>query len=179
MSRIGKMPIVIPKGVEIELHDSNMVTVKGPLGSLTCQINEDITVKVENPVITLKRSGDSHFQKALHGLTRSLLRNMVKGVSEGFSKRLEIVGVGYRAQLQEKRLVMNLGYSHPVVMNPPVGITVELPTPTQIVVKGADKQLVGEFASQIRQKRKPEPYLGKGIKYADETIRRKEGKKGA
>ncbi|MFO7635969.1 MAG: 50S ribosomal protein L6 [Clostridia bacterium] len=179
MSRIGKMPVEIPKGVEIKVDEGNLVTVKGPLGTLTQQLCQEMTIIMENGAYVVKRPSESNAHKALHGLTRSLLNNMVSGVSEGFSKKLEINGVGYRAQVQGTKLMMTLGYSHPVEMEFPEGITVELPTQTQIIVKGPDKQAVGEFAAKIRAKRKPEPYLGKGIKYADEIIKRKEGKKGA
>ncbi len=179
MSRIGKMPIEIPKGVDIKIEDGNTVTVKGPKGALTQKFSTDMTIKIEDGQIVIKRPSDLKRHKAFHGLTRSLINNMVIGVSEGFKKELEINGVGYRAQLQGKTLVLSLGYSHPVEMIPPEGITIELPTQTKIIVSGYDKQAVGEFAATIRSKKKPEPYLGKGIKYAGERIRRKEGKTGA
>ena len=179
MSRIGKMPIVIPKGVDVKIEDGNTVTVKGPKGSLTQKFSTDMTIKIEDGNVIIDRPSDLKRHKAFHGLTRSLLNNMVIGVFEGFKKELEINGVGYRAAIQGKTLVLSLGYSHPVEMPLPEGITIELPTQTKIIVHGYDKQAVGEFAAKIRSKRKPEPYLGKGIKYADERIRRKEGKTGA
>jgi large subunit ribosomal protein L6 len=179
MSRIGKMPIEIPKGVDVKIEDGNKVTVKGPKGTLAQKFSPDMTIKIEDGQVVIERPSDLKRHKAFHGLTRSLLNNMVVGVSEGFKKELEINGVGYRAALQGKTLVLSLGYSHPVEMIPPEGITVELPTQTKIIVSGYDKQAVGEFAAKIRSKRKPEPYLGKGVKYADERIRRKEGKTGA
>jgi len=179
MSRIGKMPIVIPKGVDVKIEDGNTVTVKGPKGSLTQKFSTDMTIKIEDGNVIIDRPSDLKRHKAFHGLTRSLLNNMVIGVFEGFKKELEINGVGYRAAIQGKTLVLSLGYSHPVEMLFPEGITIELPTQTKIIVHGYDKQAVGEFAAKIRSKRKPEPYLGKGIKYADERIRRKEGKTGA
>jgi len=179
MSRIGKMPIVVPKGVDIKIEDGNTVTVKGPKGSLTQKFSTDMTIKVEDGQVVIERPSDLKRHKAFHGLTRSLLNNMVVGVSEGFKKDLEINGVGYRAALQGKTLVLSLGYSHPVEMIPPEGITVEVPAQNRITVSGYDKQAVGEFAAKVRAKRKPEPYLGKGVKYADERIRRKEGKTGA
>ena len=179
MSRIGKMPIVIPKGVDVKIEDGNTVTVKGPKGAMTNTFSTDMTIKIEDGQIVIERPSDLKRHKAFHGLTRSLLNNMVIGVSEGFKKELEINGVGYRAALQGKSLVLSLGYSHPVEMVLPEGIAVEVPTQTKIIVSGYDKQAVGEFAAKIRAKRKPEPYLGKGVKYADERIRRKEGKTGA
>lgn len=179
MSRIGKMPIVIPKGVDVKIEAGNKVTVKGPKGAMVNTFSTDMTIKIEDGNIVIERPSDLKRHKAFHGLTRSLLNNMVVGVSEGFKKELEINGVGYRAALQGKTLVLSLGYSHPVEMIPPEGISVELPSQTKIIVSGYDKQAVGEFAAKIRAKRKPEPYLGKGVKYADERIRRKEGKTGA
>ena len=179
MSRIGKMPVVIPKGVDVKIEDGNTVTVKGPKGSLVQKFSTDMTIKIEDGKVIIERPSDLKRHKAFHGLTRSLINNMVLGVNEGFEKKLEINGVGYRAALQGKTLVLSLGYSHPVEMPFPEGITVELPTQTNITVKVYDKQAVGEFAAKIRAKRKPEPYLGKGVKYADERIRRKEGKTGA
>ena len=179
MSRIGKMPIVIPKGVDIKIEDGNTVTVKGSKGQLTQKFSTDMTIKVEDGQVIIERPSDLKRHKAFHGLTRSLINNMVVGVSEGFKKNLEINGVGYRAALQGKTLVLSLGYSHQIEMIPPEGITVEVPAQNRITVSGYDKQAVGEFAAKIRSKRKPEPYLGKGVKYADERIRRKEGKTGA
>jgi len=179
MSRIGKMPIDIPKGVDVKIEEGNKVTVKGPKGTLEQKFDSDMTIRIEDNQVIIERPSDLKRHKAFHGLTRSLLNNMVVGISEGFEKKLEINGVGYRAQLQGTTLVLSLGYSHPIEMKPPEGITVEVPAQTQIIVKGFDKQAVGEFAAEIRAKRKPEPYLGKGVKYADERIRRKEGKTGA
>lgn len=179
MSRIGKMPIDIPKGVDVKIEEGNKVTVKGPKGTMEQTFSSDMLIKIEENQVIIERPSDLKRHKAFHGLTRSLLNNMVVGVSEGFEKKLEINGVGYRAQLQGPNLLLSLGYSHPIEMIPPKGITVEVPAQTQIVVKGYDKQAVGEFAAEIRAKRKPEPYLGKGVKYADEKIRRKEGKTGS
>lgn len=178
MSRIGKMPIVIPAGVEVTVDDANTVTVKGPRGTLTQDVHKNITVSVEGSEILVTRHDDEKENRSLHGLTRSLIANMVKGVTDGFSKTLEVVGVGYRAQMQGKDLVMNLGYSHQVVMSPIDGIEIACPNANTIVVSGNDKQKVGQFAAEVREKRPPEPYKGKGIKYADEHIRRKEGKAG-
>lgn len=179
MSRIGKMPIDIPKGVDVKIESGNKVTVKGPKGTLVQTFNSDMKIKIEENQVIVERPSDLKRHKAFHGLTRSLLNNMVVGVSDGFEKTLEINGVGYRATLQGTTLVLALGYSHPIEMVPPEGVTVEVPAQTKIIVKGYDKQAVGEFAAKIRAKRKPEPYLGKGVKYADERIRRKEGKTGA
>lgn len=178
MSRIGKEPIAIPAGVEVKV-DGNTVTIKGGKGTLTRTIHANMKVAVENNEIKVTRPDDTKQNKELHGLTRSLLNNMVKGVAEGFEKTLEINGVGYRAQKQGNKLVMNLGYSHTVEMEEPEGITVEVPNPNSIIVKGIDNEKVGAFAAEIRTKRLPEPYKGKGIKYSTETIRRKEGKTGA
>ncbi|MBQ6908454.1 MAG: 50S ribosomal protein L6 [Clostridia bacterium] len=178
MSRIGRMPITVPAGVDVKITDDNFVTVKGPKGTLNQKLHPDMIIERDGADIIIKRPSDVKEHRALHGLTRSLLANMVKGVTEGFSKELEVNGVGYRAQLQGKKLVMNLGYSHPVEMEPVDGIEIEVPAPNKIVVKGADKQLVGHIAANIREKRLPEPYKGKGIKYATEHIRRKEGKAG-
>lgn len=179
MSRIGKMPIPIPAGVDVKIEDGNVVTVKGPKGTMTQTFRSEMGIKIEDGQVIVERSGESKSQRAFHGLTRSLLNNMVIGVNEGFEKKLEINGVGYRAQMQGSTLVLNLGYSHPVEMDPPEGVTAETPAQNQIVIKGYDKQAVGEFAAKVRAMRKPEPYLGKGVKYADERIRRKEGKTGA
>lgn len=178
MSRIGKMPITVPAGVEVTVADGNVVTVKGPKGVLQQQLSPVMEIKQEGAVLTVKRPNDEHESKALHGLTRTLLNNMVVGVEKGFSKELEVNGVGYRVQKEGKKLVMNLGYSHPVVMEEPEGITLDAPNPNKIVVSGSDKQKVGQIAAEIRGKRPPEPYKGKGIKYTTETIRRKEGKAG-
>ena len=178
MSRIGKMPIEIPAGVEVKVDGDNVVSVKGPKGTLTQAFRKEITINVEGNEVIITRPNDVKEVRALHGLTRSLIANMVKGVTEGFSKELEINGVGYRAAMQGKTLVMNLGYSHQVEMNPPEGITIEAPTQTKIIISGIDKQKVGQFAANVREKRPPEPYKGKGIKYVEEHIRRKEGKTG-
>ncbi len=175
MSRIGKMPITIPAGVEVKLN-GNTVTVKGPKGELNYTHHADITVAVEGTEITVTRPSDNKEHRAMHGLTRTLIANMVTGVTEGYKKTLDINGVGYRAQKQGNNLVMNLGYSHQVIMPEVPGITIEVPSANQIVISGADKQLVGQFAADVRKKRPPEPYKGKGIKYSDEHIRRKEGK---
>ena len=179
MSRIGRAPVAIPAGVEINVADNNVVTVKGPKGTLTQQFNANMTITVEGNVVTVTRPNDLKETRALHGLTRSLLNNMVVGVTEGFKKTLEVNGVGYRVALEGNKLVMNLGYSHQVIMEAPAGITVEVPNPNQIIISGYDKQLVGQFAANVREKRRPEPYKGKGIKYSDEVIRRKVGKTGA
>ena len=177
MSRIGKKPITIPAGVEVKLNGNN-ITVKGAKGELSYTFNEDITVAVEGNEINVTRPSDVKEHRSLHGLTRTLIANMVTGVSEGYSKTLEINGVGYRAQKQGNNLVMNLGYSHQVIMPEVKGINIEVPSANQIVISGADKQLVGQFAADVRKKRPPEPYKGKGIKYSDEVIRRKVGKTG-
>ena len=178
MSRIGRAPVAIPAGVEVTIGDNNVVTVKGPKGTLTQQFNSNMTITVDGAVATVARPNDLKENRALHGLTRSLLNNMVVGVTEGYKKTLEVNGVGYRVALEGNKLVMNLGYSHQVIMEAPAGITVEVPNPNQIIVSGFDKQLVGQFAANIREKRPPEPYKGKGIKYSDEVIRRKVGKTG-
>ena len=178
MSRIGKLPITVPKGVTVTVSQDNTVTVKGPKGQLSQWVNRDITVHQEGDVLTLNRPTDSKPHKALHGLYRSLVHNMVVGVTDGFSKSLELVGTGYRAQAEGKKLTLNVGYSHPVVFDAPDTISFETPTPNKIVVKGIDKQQVGNLAADIRAVREPEPYLGKGIKYDTERIRRKEGKTG-
>ena len=177
MSRIGRMPIAVPAGVDVKI-DGSTVTVKGPKGTLTGTFNSSITVEQEGAEIKVSRPDDTNRNRALHGLTRTLIANMVTGVHDGFKKELEIVGIGYRAAVQGKDLVLNVGYSHQVVMTPPDGITVEVPAPNSIVINGFDKQLVGQFASEVRGVRPPEPYKGKGIKYKDEVIRRKEGKAG-
>ena len=177
MSRIGKKPIAIPAGVEIKL-DGNTVTVKGPKATLTRTVHPKISVSVEGAELIVTRPDDTNESKALHGLSRSLLANMVEGVSEGFKKELEVNGVGYRAAVQGKKLVLTVGYSHPVEMEVPEGLTVECPSANKIVVSGADKQLVGQFSAEVREKRPPEPYKGKGIRYEGERIIRKEGKAG-
>lgn len=177
MSRIGRMPIAVPAGVDVKI-DGSTVTVKGPKGTLTRTVNSNINVALDNGVITVSRPDDSKENRSLHGLTRTLVANMVHGVSEGFSKELEINGIGYRAAKQGKDLVMNIGYSHQVIVPEVDGITIDVPAPNKIVISGPDKQKVGQFASEVRGKRPPEPYKGKGIKYVDEVIRRKEGKAG-
>ena len=178
MSRIGKLPITVPAGVTVTVDADNLVTVKGPKGTLSQQVNPAITVKQEGNVLTLERPTDSKPHKAMHGLYRSLVNNMVVGVTDGFAKTLEMVGTGYRASVEGKTLTINIGFSHPVVLEAPEGITYETPNQTTIVVKGSNKQQVGSLAADIRAIRKPEPYLGKGIKYQNEHIRRKEGKTG-
>ena len=175
MSRIGKMPVAIPAGVEVKL-DGNHISVKGPKGQLALDFNPEITVEVKDAQIEVTRPSDNKQHRSLHGLTRTLISNMVTGVTDGYSKTLEVNGVGYRAQKQGKDLVMNLGYSHQVIVPEIEGITIDVPAANQIVISGADKQLVGQIAAEIRAKRPPEPYKGKGIKYANEHIRRKEGK---
>jgi len=179
VSRIGRMPIAVPAGVTVTVADGNVVTVKGPKGTLTKELHPDMIIKLEGSELTVSRPSEIKMHKALHGLTRTLLNNMVVGVTEGFEKKLEVNGVGYRAQLQGKKLVMNLGYSHPVEMDPVEGVTIEVPSANEIIIKGIDNQIVGEFAAKVREKRPPEPYKGKGIKYATEHIRRKEGKTGS
>lgn len=178
MSRIGRQPIAIPEGVTVTVSGDNVVTVKGPKGQLVKAMHKDINVEVNDKLVLVKRNSDEKQYKALHGLTRALINNMVIGVTSGFQKSLELVGVGYRAQLTGKKLVLNLGYSHPVEVEATEGITFEVPASNKIVVKGLDKQLVGEVAANVRRWRKPEPYKGKGIKYEGEIIRRKEGKTG-
>ena len=178
MSRIGKLPITVPAGVTVTVDENNFVTVKGPKGTLTQQVNPDITLKQEGNVLTLERPTDAKPHKAMHGLYRALVHNMVVGVTDGFSKTLELVGTGYRASVEGKKLTINIGFSHPVILEAPEGITYETPNQTTIVVKGSNKQQVGNLAADIRAIRKPEPYLGKGIKYQEEHIRRKEGKAG-
>ena len=175
MSRIGKKPIAIPAGVNVTIDGSN-VTVKGPKGELKNTFADSMAIAVENNEIIVTRPSDAKEHRALHGLTRTLIANMVEGVTNGYSKELEVNGVGYRVQKQGKNLVMNLGFSHQVIMEEIPGITIDVPGPNKIVISGADKQMVGQFAAEVREKRPPEPYKGKGIKYADEHIRRKEGK---
>ena len=178
MSRIGRMPIEVPQGVEVKLGAGNEITVKGPKATLSRVLHPEMQVALENGVITVTRPSENKTHKSLHGLTRTLINNMIVGVTEGYTKTLEINGVGYRAQKQGNKLVMNLGYSHNVEMVEPEGVKVEVPNPNQIIITGSDKQAVGQFAAVVREKRPPEPYKGKGIKYADEVIRRKEGKTG-
>lgn len=178
MSRIGRMPITIPAGVDVQIGSNNVVTVKGPKGTLTKELHPDMIIAVDGSVATVNRPSEEKMHKALHGLTRTLLNNMVEGVSVGFAKELDVNGVGYRAQKQGNKLVLNLGYSHPVEMEETGGITIDVPSTNKIIVRGIDKQEVGQFAAVIREKRPPEPYKGKGIKYSTEVVRRKEGKTG-
>ncbi len=178
MSRIGRMPITIPQGVEIKIDSDNIVTTKGPNGQLVKAMSKDMIIELEDGILTVKRPSDQKEHRALHGLTRALINNMVEGVSKGFQKVLEINGVGYRAAKQGKKLNLTMGYSHPVEMEDPEGITTEVPAPNRIIIKGADKEKVGIHAANIRAVREPEPYKGKGIKYDNEVIRRKEGKTG-
>ena len=177
MSRIGRKPINIPAGVEVSV-DGNLVKVKGPKGSLEQKTHKNMSISVENNVITVTRPDDEKLNKSLHGLTRTLINNMVVGVTEGYKKELEVTGVGYRVQKQGKNLVMNLGYSHQVIMPEIEDITIDCPTANKIIISGPDKQKVGQFAAEVREKRPPEPYKGKGIRYAGEYVRRKEGKAG-
>ena len=177
MSRIGRMPVAIPAGVTVAV-DGSKVTAKGPKGELTQVMHPDMIVSVEGNMVHVARPSDDKLHRSLHGLTRSLIHNMVVGVSEGYKKELEINGVGYRAAKAGNQLQMNLGYSHPVNVDEIPGITIEVPVPNKIIIHGIDKQKVGQFAAEVREKRPPEPYKGKGIKYADEVIRRKEGKAG-
>lgn len=177
MSRIGRKPITIPAGVTVKNEDG-LVTVKGPKGELKQQIHHDITVEIDGAVINVTRPSDDKDHRALHGLSRTLIANMIEGVTNGFKKELDVNGVGYRAQKQGKELVLNIGYSHLVKIPEIDGITIDVPGPNKVVISGPDKQKVGQFAAEIREKRPPEPYKGKGIKYADEVIRRKEGKAG-
>jgi len=176
MSRIGKKILEIPAGVTITIAEDNTVTVKGPKGELTRTFNADMSIKIEENTLTLERPSEQKEHRALHGTTRALIGNMVEGVTAGFARGLELVGVGYRAQKQGDKLVLSVGYSHPVEMTPEAGLEVEVPAPTKIVIKGIDKQRVGEFAANIRAVRAPEPYKGKGIRYEGEVVRRKEGK---
>ena len=178
MSRIGKMPIAVPAGVTVEIAENNFVTVKGPKGTLSRAMAPEMKIENDGAVITVSRPNDLKRNKSLHGLTRTLLNNMIVGVTAGYEKVLEINGVGYRAAKQGKTLTLNLGYSHPVEMEDPEGIETVLEGQNKITVKGIDKEKVGQYAAEIRDKRRPEPYKGKGIKYADETIRRKVGKTG-
>ena len=179
MSRIGKKPVVIPAGVSVEVAAGNVVTVKGPKGTLTRQFNANMAIVLDGGVLTVSRPNDAKENRALHGLTRTLINNMVVGVTEGYKKELDVNGVGYRVAKEGNKLVMNLGYSHQVIMEEIPGITIEVPGPNKIIINGCDKQMVGQFAAEVREKRPPEPYKGKGIKYVDEVIRRKVGKTGA
>ena len=178
MSRIGKKPVIIPANVTVDVAEGNVVTVKGPKGSLTHTFHPDMILKLEGNVLTVERPDEEHRHKNLHGLTRTLINNMVEGVDKGFKKELEVNGVGYRAEKKGNQLVMRLGFSHEVIMDEIPGITIEVPGPNQIIIHGADKQVVGQFAAEVRGKRPPEPYKGKGIKYTTEVIRRKVGKTG-
>jgi len=178
MSRVGKKPIEVPADVTVTIGKNNEVTVKGPKGELTRTFNADIKIELEGNVVTLTRPSESKEHRTIHGTTRALLANMVEGVSKGFERNLELVGVGYRASLQGEKLVLNVGYSHPVEFTPEDGLVVEVPTNTKISIKGINKERVGALASNIRQVRPPEPYKGKGIRYEGEAVRRKEGKTG-
>ncbi len=178
MSRIGRKPIAIPAGVTVTVDEQNVVTVKGAKETLTAPMHKDISIKVEGAEVLVTRPSDVKEHRSLHGLTRTLIANMVEGVTNGYKKELKISGVGYRAQLQGKKLVMNLGYSHMVEVDPVPGITIEVTDPNTVVISGANKQLVGQFAANVREKRPPEPYKGSGIRYSDEVVRRKEGKAG-
>ena len=178
MSRIGRAPITVPAGVTVTLGDENLVTVKGPKGTLEQKMHANMQIAQDGDVITVTRPNEEKENKSLHGLTRTLINNMIIGVTEGYSKELDVNGVGYRVAKQGKQLVMNLGYSHQVIMDEIPGITIDVPNPNKIIISGPDKQAVGQFAAEVREKRPPEPYKGKGIKYVDEYIRRKEGKAG-
>ena len=177
MSRIGRQPIAVPAGVDVKI-DGSTVTVKGPKGTLTRTVHSNMSVAMDNGEIKVTRPDESNLNKSLHGLTRTLIHNMVVGVTEGYSKELEVNGVGYRAAKQGKDLVLTIGFSHQVIMPEIDGISIEVPNPNKIVISGPDKQMVGQFAAEVREKRPPEPYKGKGIKYVDEHVRRKEGKAG-
>ncbi len=178
MSRIGLKPIDVPAGVEVTISETNNVVVKGPKGTLEKSINEDLTINMEDSVITVARPTDRKQHRALHGLSRTLIANMVEGVTVGFTKTLDIVGVGYRAQKEGSKLKLTLGFSHPVEMDDPEGISVEVPSTNRIIVSGINKEQVGTYAANIRELRKPEPYKGKGVRYENEVVRRKEGKTG-
>ena len=178
MSRIGKKPVTIPANVTVNVAEGNVVTVKGPKGELTHTFHPDMILKVEGNVLTVERPDEEHLHKSLHGLTRTLINNMVEGVDKGFKKELDVNGVGYRCEKKGTQLVMRLGFSHEVFVDEIPGITIEVPTPNKIIINGIDKQVVGQFAAEVRGKRPPEPYKGKGIKYTTEVIRRKEGKAG-
>ena len=178
MSRIGRMPITVPAGVSVSIAEGNVVTVKGPKGELTRALRPEMIIKQEGSTITVDRPSDDKLHRSLHGLTRTLLANMVQGVHEEYTKELEVNGVGYRVAKEGKNLVMNLGFSHQVIVSEIEGISIDVPSPNKIVIRGCDKQAVGQFAAEVREKRPPEPYKGKGIKYANEVIRRKVGKTG-
>ena len=179
MSRIGRTPITIPAGVDVKVSDANVVTVKGPKGTLEREISSEIKVEIDGAVINVTRPTDNPVHRSIHGLSRSLLNNMIVGVTDGFKKELDIVGVGFRATKEGKKLVMNLGYSHQVIIDETDSIKIDVPAPNKVIISGIDKQEVGQFAADVRKKRPPEPYKGKGIKYVDEVVRRKEGKTGA
>lgn len=176
MSRIGKLPVEIPEKVSVDLTDGKILTVKGPKGELNMKVHDRMKVVIEENQVVVNRPDDSKMNRSLHGLTRALIANLVEGVSVGFTKKLEIVGVGYKAEMKGKTLVLNLGYSHPIILRVPDSITISTPSPNEIQVSGIDKELVGMVAAKIRSFRKPEPYKGKGVKYAGEYIRRKAGK---
>jgi len=176
VSRIGKLPIVIPEKVEITIGENNTVVVKGPKGELTRRLSDRIKVRLEDNQLIVERQSDLKADRALHGLSRALLANMVEGVTNGFSKKLQIIGIGYKAEMKGKKLTLNLGYSHPIVVSCPDSISISTPTPNEVVVSGIDKELVGLLAAKIRSFRKPEPYKGKGIRYENEYVRRKAGK---
>ena len=178
MSRIGKKPVVVPASVTVTIGAENVVTVKGPKGELTRALRTEMTIKQEGDTITVTRPSDDKLHRSLHGLTRTLLSNMIVGVTNQYTKELDVNGVGYRVAKEGTNLVMNLGYSHQVIMSEIEGITIEVPAPNKIIINGCDKQAVGQFAAEVREKRPPEPYKGKGIKYVDEVIRRKVGKTG-
>ena len=178
MSRIGKKPVIIPAGVSVEIAAGNNVTVKGPKGTLTYAFHPDMILKMDGNTVIVERPDEEHLHKSLHGLTRTLLSNMVEGVSNGYKKELDVNGVGFRAEKKGNQLVMRLGFSHEVFVDEIPGITIEVPSPNKIIIHGIDKQVVGQFAAEVRGKRPPEPYKGKGIKYVDEVIRRKVGKTG-
>ena len=178
MSRIGKKPVAIPANVTVNVAEGNVVTVKGPKGELTHAFHPDMILKVDGSILTVERPDEEHLHKSLHGLTRTLINNMVEGVEKGYSKELEVNGVGYRAEKKGNQLVMRLGFSHEVIVDEIPGITIEVPSPNKIIIHGIDKQVVGQFAAEVRGKRPPEPYKGKGIKYSTEVIRRKAGKAG-
>ncbi|WP_297982940.1 50S ribosomal protein L6 [uncultured Oscillibacter sp.] len=179
MSRIGRMPITVPAGVTVNIAEGNVVTVKGPKGELSRALRPEMIIKQEGTTITVERPSEDKLHRSLHGLTRTLLNNMIVGVTDGYKKELDVNGVGYRVAKEGKNLVMNLGFSHQVIVSEVEGITIEVPSPNKIIIHGCDKQAVGQFAAEVREKRPPEPYKGKGIKYTDEVIRRKVGKTGA
>ena len=179
MSRIGRAPIAIPAGVEVKIEAENVVTVKGPKGTLTQQFHPNMKIEQQGAEVLVTRPNDAKENRSLHGLTRTLIHNMVVGVTEGYKKELDVNGVGYRVAKEGNKLVMNLGFSHQVIVEEIPGITIEVPGPNKIIINGCDKQQVGQFAAEVREKRPPEPYKGKGIKYTDEVIRRKAGKTGA